>query len=262
MDNPAAPTESLDIEQLLRLHTLTKEVARLCQKQLRAYLDAIALLFRPRRMLGDAMEGAERESAGGSERTVAELRDLYRKVAPRPFDLRPELSFPLESVSTQMQLHEWEYLYQTKTEHGWRAIKVTSPLTWVVAYSSTYSLSILRQVLAGQEERDSDSVRAFVLRACLMHLHFQKFPALADLFAGLRYRVEVRRLPEMGDLPLVTLSAPLATIRPPDSLVTVASGLAGGASFAEVLDLSSVRSLKDPLREQIAALFSKHGQEI
>jgi hypothetical protein len=177
------------------MDTLTKEVARLCQKQLRGYLDAMALLFRPRRMLGDAMEGAERESAG-SERTVAELRDLYRKVAPRPFDLRPELSFPLESVSTQMQLHEWEYLYQTKIERGWRAIKVTSPLTWVVAYSSTYSLSILRQVLAGQEERDSDSVRAFVLRACLMHLHFQKFPALADLLAGLRYRVEVRRSTE------------------------------------------------------------------
>jgi hypothetical protein len=262
MDNPASPAESLDIEQLLRLHTLTKEVSRLCQKQLRGYLETMALLFRPRRMLGDAMEGAERESAGGSERTVAELRDLYRKVAPRPFDLRPELSFPLESVSTQTQLHEWEYLYQTKTERGWRAIKVTSPLTWVVAYSSTYSLSMLRQVLAGQEERDSEAVRAFVLRACLMHLHFQKFPVLADLLAGLRYRVEVRRSPETGDLPLVTLSAPLATLRPPDSLVTVASGLAGGASFAEVLDLSTVRNLKDPLREQIVGIFAKHDQEI
>jgi hypothetical protein len=262
MDNPAVPAESLDIEQLLRLHTLTKEVARLCQKLLRAYLESMALLFRPRRMLGDAMEGAERESAGGSERTVTELRDLYRKVAPRPFDLRAELSFPLESVSTQMQLHEWEYLYQTKTERGWRAIKVTSPLTWVLAYSSTYSLSMLHQVLTGQEERDSEAVRAFVLRACLMHLHFQKFPALVDLFAGLRYRVEVRRSPETGDLPLVVLSAPLATLRPPDSLVTVASGLAGGASFAEVLDLSTVQDLKDPLRDQIAAIFAKHGQEI
>lgn len=262
MDNPTVPAQSLDIEQLLRLHTLTKEVAKLCQKQLRGYLEAVALLFRPRRMLGDAMEGAERESAGGSERTVSELRDLYRKVAPRPFDLRPELSLPLESVSTQMQLYEWEYLYQTKTDRGWRAIKVTSPLTWVVAYSSTYSLSVLRQVLAGQEERDSEAVRAFVLRACLMHLHFQKFTALMDLFSGLRYRVEVRQSPETGDLPLVTLSAPLATTRPPDSMVTIASGLAGGASFAEVLDLSRVRQLEDPLREQIAAIFAKHGQEI
>jgi hypothetical protein len=262
MDNPAAPAESLNVEQLLHLHTLTKDVAKLCQKQLRGYLETMALLFRPRRMLGDAMEGAEREAAGGSDRAVSELRELYRRVAQRPFDLRPELSFPLESVSTQMQLYEWEYLHQTRTERGWRSIKVTSPLTWVLTYSSNYSLPMLRQVLAGQEERDSEAVRAFVLRACLVHLHFQKFPALAELLAGLRYRVEVRQSPETGDLPLVTISAPFATMRPPDSLVTVASGLAGGASFAEVLDLGTVQYLKDPLRDQIAGIFKKHGQEL
>jgi hypothetical protein len=262
MDQPAIPAEDLKIEQLLHLHTLTKDVAKLCQKQLRGYLDTLALLFRPRRILGDAMEGAERESVGGSDRTVAELRDLYRKVAVRPFGLRPELSLPLESVSTQMQLYEWEYLHQTNTDRGWRSIKVTSPLTWVLTYSSNYSLPMLRQVLAGQEERDSDAVRAFVLRACIAHLHFQKFPAITDLLAGLRYRVEVRQSPETGDLPFVTISAPFSTIRPPDSLVTIASGLAGGTSFAEVLDLNTVQNLRDPLRDQVTAIFRKHGQEL
>jgi len=67
---------------------------------------------------------------------------------------------------------------------------------------------------------------------------------------------------ETGDLPLVTISAPFSTMRPPDSLVTVASGLAGGASFAEVLDLGTAQSLKDPLREQVAAIFRSHGQEL
>jgi hypothetical protein len=262
MDNPATSAETLNIEQLLQLHTLTKEVAKLCQKQLRDYLDTIALLFRPRRILGNAIEGSERESVGGSERTLTDLRELYRKVAVRPFDLRPELNIPLESVSTQMQLYEWEYLHQTKTDRDWRSIKVTSPLTWVLSYSSTYSLAMLRQVLAGQEERDSDAVRAFVLRACLLHVHFTKFPAIADLLAGLRYRVEVRHSPEMGELPLVTISAPFSTVRPSDSLVTIASGLAGGASFAEVLDLGTVQNLQDPLRQQVAAIFRKHGQEL
>jgi hypothetical protein len=262
MDNPAAPAQSLNVEQLLHLHMLTKEVAKLCQKQLRGYLETMALLFRPRRILGEAMEGAELESVGGSERNVAELRDLYRKVAQRQFDLRPELNFPLESVSTQLQLYEWEYLHQTKTDRGWRSIKVTSPLTWVLSYSSNYSLSMFRQVVAGQEKRDTEAVRAFVLRACLMHLHFTKFPAIAELLAGLRHRVAVRQTPETGELPLVTVSAPFATIRPPDSLVTVASGLAGGTSFAEVLDLASVKGITDPLREQVAAILRSHGQEL
>ncbi len=262
MDNPAALAESLKIEQLLHLHTLTKDVSKLCQKQLRGYLDTMALLFRPRRMLGDAMEGSERDSASGSDRTAAELRELYRRVAARPFDLRPELTFPLESVSTQIQLYEWEYLHQIKTDRGWRNIKVTSPLTWVVAYSSTYSLTMLRQVLAGQEERNQKSVQSFVLRACLMHLHFTKFPAIAELLSGLRYRIEVRRSPELGDLPLVTVSAPFSTIRPPDNLVTVASGLAGGTSFAEVLDMESVRNLQDPMRQEVAAILQSHNQEL
>ena len=262
MDNPAALAESLKIEQLLHLHTLTKDVSKLCQKQLRGYLDTMALLFRPRRMLGDAMEGSERDSASGSDRTATELRELYRRVAARPFDLRPELTFPLESVSTQIQLYEWEYLHQIKTDRGWRNIKVTSPLTWVVAYSSTYSLTMLRQVLAGQEERNQKSVQAFILRACLMHLHFMKFPSIAELLSGLRYRIEVRRSPELGDLPLVTVSAPFSTIRPPDNLVTVASGLAGGTSFAEVLDMESVRNLQDPMRQEVAAILQSHNQEL
>src|SRR5215471_5314203 len=166
MENRAAPAETLNVEQLLHLHNLTKDVSKFCQKQLRNYLDTTALLFRPRRMLGDAMEGAEHEAIWGSERNTAELRELYLRVAIRPFDLRPELNLPLESVSTQLQLYEWEYDHQTKTDRGWRSINVTSPLTWVVAYSSMYSLSMVRQVLAGQSERDSDAVRAFVLRAC------------------------------------------------------------------------------------------------
>src|ERR1051326_2903980 len=180
--NEATPAASLKIEELLHLHALTKDVAKFCQKQLRGYLDTVALLFRPRRILGDAIEGSERESAGGSGKTVDELRELYRKVATRPFGLRPELNLPLESVSTQMQLYEWEYIHQINTEQGWRGIKVTCPLTWVLNYSSNYSLPMLRQVLAGQEERDSEAVRAFVVRACLTHLHLRKFPAIAELF--------------------------------------------------------------------------------
>jgi hypothetical protein len=262
MDKPVIPAESLNVEQLLRLHELTKEVSKFCQKQLRGYLDTMALLFRPRRILGDAIEGAEQETVGGSDRTLTELRDLYRRVALRPFDLRPELKVPIESISTQIQLYEWEYHHDTKTDRGYRAIKVTSPLTWVIAFSSTYSVSMLRQVLAGQEKRNEEAVRAFVLRACLMHLHFAKFPAIAELLAGLRYRVEVRHLPEMGELPLVTVSAPFATVRPPDNLVTTASGLAGGASFAEVLDLATVQNVRDPLCEEVAKILRSQGQDL
>ena len=258
----SSTADTLNIEQLLQLHNLTKDLSKLYGRQLRGILDTVSLLFRPRRILGDAIEGNERESAGGSDKTVAELRDLYRRVAIRPFDLRPDLTFPLDSVSTQLQLYEWEYLHQINTDRGWKSIRVSSPLTWVIAYSSPYSLSMLRQVLAGKEERNQDSVRAFVLRAILMHLHLSRFPSLLEVFARLRYRIEVRHSQEFGELPLVTISAPIATMRPADSLVTVASGLSGSGSFAEVIDLHAVRDIRDPVRDEVGEEFRHHGLEI
>jgi hypothetical protein len=261
MDNPDPSAQALNIEQLLHLRALTEDVSKFCQKQLKGYLDTMAMLFRPRRILGEFIEGGERGSVGGSDRTLAELRDIYKKVALRPFDLRPELNPPLESIAEQMQLDEWEYVHETKTDRGWQSIKVTSPLTWVLAYSSPYSLSMVRQVLAGKE-RDPEHVKAFVLRACILHLHFNRFPAIAELLAGLRYRVEVRHSSEMGELPLVTISAPLATMRPADNLVTMAARFSGGDSFTEVLDLRTVKDLQDPFRQEIGAILRSHGQEL
>jgi len=72
----------------------------------------------------------------------------------------------------------------------------------------------------------------------------------------------VRTSPQLGDLPLVTISAPFRTFRPADELVALASGLAGGASFAEILDVESVRNLSDPLRDETIAICHRHKVEI
>ena len=95
-----------------------------------------------------------------------------------------------------------------------------------------------------------------------MHELFAKIPSLTDLLEGLRYKVDVRRSSQLGDLPLVTISAPFRTFRPSDQLVAMASGLAGGASFSEILDVDSVRNLSDPLRDQTIEILSRHNVEI
>ena len=187
---------------------------------------------------------------------------MYLKVGAHPFELRRELPTPIESASTQIQLHEWEYLYETRADRDRKLITVVSPLTWVLSYPSTYSLSMLRQVLAGNQDRDPDSVRAFVLRACLMSLVFAKQPALAALFEGLRYRVEIRKQPQLGDLPLVTLSAPMPTLRPADDVLLMATGISGRTAFQEILDVSAARTLADPFRDQLTTMLAAHGEAI
>jgi len=262
MDNALDQGQVLDVQQLLRLHTITNDVTKLCEKQLRDYLDAMAPLFRARRVLGEHIEGAGRESVAGADQNLAELRELYQRVAGRPFDLRRELSTPLESISTQIQLYEWDYLHEVRTENNYKTVTVKSPMTWVLCYPSTYSPSMLVQVLAGRQARDPDSVRDFVLRACLMNLLFAKQPTLTALFEGLRYRVEVRKSPQFGDLPAVTVSAPFRTMRPPDHLVLVATGLSGGKVFQEVLDLESARQMHDPLRDQVYSILRAQGEDL
>ena len=255
---------SLDLEpaKLLSLHGLTKDVAQVCLRHLKTQVEAMAPLFRPRRVLGDYIDSTGKEPVPGADRNLADLQELYARVAIKPFDLRPELRTPLESVSTQFQFNEWEYTHAAETDGSWHSIRVTTPLTWVISYATSYSLSTLRGVVAGSGQRDAEAVRAFVLRACLMHELFSKIPALTNLLEGLRYKVEIRRSPQLADLPLVTISAPFRTFRPADQLVAMAAGLAGGASFAEVLDVESVRNLADPLRDETVELVTRYKVEI
>jgi hypothetical protein len=260
MSQPADVGRSLTHEQLPRLHKVTGEVAKICRGQLRTYLDALAPLFRPRRVLGNHMDGAGRESVVGADQNFAELRETYFKACGRPFDLRKELPTPLESVPAQVQLYEWEYLYDIQAEER-KTIAVVAPLTWVLAYPSTYTLPMMRQVLAGKQERDAEGVRSFVLRACLMQTLFAKVPELAALFEGLRYRVEVRKSQQLGEMPLVVLSAPVKTVRPADDLLMTATGLSGRTAFEEVIDDDQAAHIADPLQAQIlTALDAAKGK--
>jgi hypothetical protein len=255
---------SIDLEpaKLLSLHSLTKDVSQVCLRRLKSEIDAMAPLFRPRRFLGDHIDSIGKEAVAGADRNLAELQELYASVAVKPFDLRPELRSPLESVSTQFQLDEWEYTHATQTDRGWNSIRVSTPLTWVLSYGTSYSLGMLRGVVSGVGQRDPEAVRAYVLRACLMFELFEKVPPIKTLLEGLRYKTEVRHSPQLGHLPLVTISAPFTTFRPSDELVATAAGLAGGASFTEVLDIDSVRKISDPLREEVVAILNRHQVEI
>ncbi len=260
MKSQTEVTSTVRLEQLASLHDLTKDVAKLFRNQLRTYFDALAPLFRPRRILGDLVEGVGKESFTGAEQNLAELRDLYFKVCSRPFDLRRELQTPIESISTQLQLHEWEYLHEARTERERRAITVISPLSWVILYPSTYSFSMLRQAVTGKQERNQESVRAFVLRACTMSLLFSKQPALAALFEGLRYKFEIRTQPQLGDLPLVTLSAAVRTERPADDLLLTTTGLSGRPVFQEVVDPEEIRNLNDPVKTQLLSILGQQSE--
>ena len=248
-------------DQLARLHKMTQQIEKVCRAQLRGYLDALAPLFRPRRLLGDHMEGSGREHVSNADSHLNEFREIYFKACARPFDLRKEMPLPLESVSTQLQLHEWEYKHEIQTGRERKSVTITSPLTWVLSYPATYSYGMARQVVAGNQEQDVPSLRSFLLRSCLMRLMFSQLPELAGLFEGLRYRIEIRKCRELGDLPLVTISAPIATVLPPDDVLALASAVAGRPGFVEVIDTKQAAIIPDPLRDQVTQIIAADHED-
>ena len=112
--------------------------------------------------------------------------------------------------------------------------------------------------MTGARQREGEAVRDFVLRACLMSELLRKFPGVRELLEGLRYQVDIKKSAQLGNLPLVTVAAPFRTMRPDDSVVAMAAGLAGGTSFSEVLDVERVQNMADPLRVEMIALLEKH----
>ena len=257
-----AEARGLNVEAVLRLHNLTTDIAGSCERQLRKYLDALAPLFRPRRILGDYIEGSGREGVAGAESNLAELQQIFQGAVGRPIDLHWKLTTPIESISTQLQIYPWEYLHEVPSGKDQKRITIRSPLTWVLSYPSTYSLSMFRQVIAGGHQRDQSHIAEFVLRACVMTLMFEKLSGLASVFEGVRYHVEVRKSPELGELPLVTISAPFSSMRPSDQIVVLASGVSGRNAFEEIIDLDAVRQISDPVREQIRQLLETHGETL
>lgn len=250
IDSPAV-VQSLSQEQLPRLHEITEQIEKECQSQLRTYLDVLAPLFRPRRVLGNFIEGPGTENVSGADRNFSDLREIFFKACGRPFDLRKELTTPIESVPSQLQLHQWEYSHDVASERDRKTIPVVSPLTWVLSYPSTYSFPMIRQLIRSNQEHDNESSRAFVLRASLIYLMFVKLPGLKTIFEGLRYRVEFRKSGQLGELPLVTLSAPFATYRPSDDVLMRAAGYAGRPGFVEVINPEEAANVVDPMRAQI-----------
>jgi hypothetical protein len=255
MSETDATAKSLTFEQLVDLRAKTEAVAQLLQTQLRAHLETLRPLFSPRRVFGKYVGG--KEEIAGAEKAFAQLRTQFQAVCGRPFSLPPELEQDvLSDIDGRLELFPWEYTHDATHQNETRTLTITSPLRWVLTFSSGYTLSQLRQTLAGQQERRSDYVRQFVLSALVMRLLLEKFPGIGQVLTDLRYQVGTDACPGLGDLPLVTISACLSSFRPADDLILTATRFSGVPAFIELVDIATVPTLQDPLKLRLEQMLS------
>jgi hypothetical protein len=253
-----AAERSLTIPEAAELRGKTEAIAKLLRTQLETHLETLRPLFAPRRLLGKHLGGsAARDEVSGADQALAELKERYKEVVGPPFVLRSELRKETVSrIESRIELYPWEYDHAATAGGESRTIAITSPVRWVMSYDSDYSLSQVRRVLAGEEEKRPDDLAQFVTNALVMRAMLEKFPALASLLGDLRFEVGIATEHGVGKLPLVTVSSNLTSFRPPDELILTAAGFSGVAAFIELVDRDAVRNLRDPLRERLEKVLS------
>ena len=254
MEEGGSKAATLTFEQLAKLREQTEAVEGFLKNRLQGHLETLRPLFAPRRLLGKYVD--RKEDVSGSEKALAQLREKFAEVCGAPFSLTKELDEDtLARIDGRPELYPWEYTYEAKGEGEPRALTITSPVRWVLTYGSSYTLSQLRQAVAGKPERRSNEMRQFLVNALVMQLFLARYPGIANLLSDLRYQVNVEKCPGLGALPFVTLRAWLPSFRPADNLVLMATRFSGVSNFVELIDVEAVNALEDPLKPRIEELL-------
>jgi hypothetical protein len=249
-------TEEFSTGRLLYMRRITRAVSEYLVLQLKEHLATISPLMRPRRLLGDYIESGTPEQVVDADKNFTALNEIFSKAAGKPFDLPRPLRPPLKPVGLSLEIYPWEYRHEIRTGESVRAVTITSPVRFVVSYASGLSFSRLRLGVAGKEDCKQEDLREYVIRCCLMHLVLSRYAGIAGLFRSLRWEVNTSASPDLGGLPLTTLTSPLKTMLPPDSLILESTEMSGMSQFEEVVDLDALPGVRDPLIEKVDAIVA------
>jgi hypothetical protein len=244
----------LTIQELTDLRRKTEVISKFLHDRLSTHLETLRPILLPERLFGKYLSG--KGDSALADRAYAQLQQGYKPFSARPFELPTEFDQHwLSLVGNRLTLYPWEYTYEATTDRESKTISMTSPVRWVVSFSSAYTLTQVRQALTGRGERRVEHIRQFVVNALVTQLITSHTPGLATLFADLRYELQVDTAPELPKLPLTTIACSLPSFRPADDLILSAAGISGIPAFIELIDVGGLSRLEDPLKQRAEELL-------
>lgn len=257
MDAAEKPSQPLTFQELPELRRRTEAVSKFLQAQLLAHLETLRPLLSPARVFGQYVGAVgTKGDTSLADRAFAQLQQSYKPFSTRPFNLPSELDpYWLTLVGNRITLYPWEYTYEARTERETKLIVMTSPMRWVMGFTSAYTLSQVRQAVAGKGEARPEHIRQFVVNALVTQLTVTHTPGLASLFTDLRYHMQPDFMSDLATLPLTTITSGLPSFRPADELILSASNFSGVPAFIELIDIDALPHLQDPLKARIEELL-------
>jgi hypothetical protein len=247
----AEPGREISMDQLMTLRASTQAISGWLKSELADRLETVRPLLAARRLLGDHIKSAFRESVRDADKNFEKLQEAYRDVSGSPFKLPSRLDSPIEPISTDLALHPWEYGHALE---GGKKVALRSPVRWIVSYETPISFEQVRTMLAGESARSEEDLKKFTLSALVMNMMVERNAGLVRLLESLRYTVERTTSSDTGKLPLVTISCPVQSFRPADNAIAAATSLSGVSIFEELVDKESIEGIEDPVRARLLEL--------
>ncbi len=246
--------KQLTLQELPDVRRRTEGLAKMLRENLEQHLKVFQPLLAPERLLGKA--AGSKADAPDSERHIAAIKQRYKDLAAAPYNLAAEFETHwLSLIGNRLDLQPWEYVHEVMDRSEKKPITMTSTVRWILCYKSDFSVLDAKKSLAGKQTRSLENLRQFALGALILEQVIASLPGLPRLFSELRYEIKTDFSPELGRVPLVTISSCVPSFRPADDLILAATGFSGVPAFIELVDVDAVRSVRDPFRQRIEALL-------
>jgi hypothetical protein len=249
--------DDFDIDQLLKLRKLTRTIADQLTRELRSHLSTLTPLLNPKSVFGEHIRGGSKITGKSAAQAMEELHSLYQNIHhSKPFSLRSRFDTPITLLAASLEMQPAFYSYTATAESGSKTISITSPLKWILSFEG-FGPFRLTELLTATVDAAGPKLQECVLHSLLLHLTLQKRPGVRKLLQALRFKVTTEHLPEFGKLPLVMISAPLSTLRPPDRTIVESTEISGTMQFEEVVDSGAIENIEDPVKRKLAELAAE-----
>jgi hypothetical protein len=251
-----------EIQTLLTLRKVTRALAEHLRGQMTEYLATLTPLLRPKAVLGDYVQGGAAEGAKRADKAFKELQSLWESVvAAKPFSGLPrELNPPLDVNALTLEITPVDYTHAAANGGDTKALSVRSPLKWVLTYTG-YAPARLAELLASRS-RNTEELQRAVLHYLTLQVVMSNQSGVGRMLDALHFPISHERLDAFGVLPVIVISAGVATRRPADSVIFQSAELTGMDAFEEVVVVDDIRKLTDPGRERMLEIVRTQAPEL
>lgn len=248
-----AEVKEIGIPEMGPLRELTQSISQFLRQKLKRYVNTLAPLCSPRKILGEFMQSAYEEKVLGADKNFEEISARFKELARETFDLPTKLGAPVPNIKNQLEIYPWEYLHQLNEDPS-QSVRISSPVKWVLTYPCPCDLRRLIEAQLAQEKLRQEDLKQFVVQSLALAALVERSPGLKEILEDLRFPVGLETSPVSGNLPYVVIRAAVPSFRPQDDVVQTATHMSGRRFFEELIDADRIVELRDPIRDKIAEL--------